>query len=133
MPDNIGGRYSVFKFCRFITTCCGGIEIDELLAGADLEFQQVIEQQNSPEKLPAAEYATFRHQLLEQNFDVEVLASTLSPRFCYFAEWVETTFGESEGKHRQGIFPAATTYTTDLHSLGQYLPRRASKYFSKPF
>ena len=120
VPDNIGGRYSVLSSVGLLPLAVAGIEIDELLAGADLEFQQVIEQQNSPEKLPAAEYATFRHQLLEQNFDVEVLAS-FEPSLCYFAEWWKQLFGESEGKHRQGIFPAATTYTTDLHSLGQYL------------
>ncbi len=59
MPDNIGGRYSVLSSVGLLPLAVAGIEIDELLAGADLEFQQVIEQQNSPEKLPAAEYATF--------------------------------------------------------------------------
>lgn len=120
VPDNIGGRYSVLSSVGLLPLAVAGVEIDKLLAGAKLEFQQVIKQQNSPEKLPAAEYATFRHQLLEQNFDVEVLAS-FEPSLYYFTEWWKQLFGESEGKCHQGIFPATTTYTTDLHSLGQYL------------
>lgn len=118
IPDNIGGRYSVLTPVGLLPIAVAGIDIDRLLAGAFVEYREMKEQH--PSDLPAVKYACSRAQLLKDGYDVEVLAS-FEPSMATFAEWWKQLFGESEGKNRQGIFPASTIYTTDLHSLGQYM------------
>lgn len=117
VPDNIGGRYSVLSAVGLLPLAVAGVDIDGLLAGAFTEAQDCLK---NPATSPAAEYATTRAELLSKGFDVEILAS-FEPSLQYFAEWWKQLFGESEGKQQQGIFPASVIYTTDLHSLGQYL------------
>lgn len=118
IPDNIGGRYSVLTPVGLLPIAVAGIDIDRLLAGAFIEHRELKEKH--PSDLSAVKYACSRAKLLQDGFDVEVLAS-FEPSLATFEEWWKQLFGESEGKNQQGIFPAATVYTTDLHSLGQYL------------
>ncbi len=116
VPDNIGGRYSVFSAVGLLPLAVAGANIEELLHGAKLEKATL----ENPTASAAVRYAWLRHDLLVQNYDVEVLAS-FEPCLSQLSEWWKQLFGESEGKRQQGIFPASVIYTTDLHSLGQYL------------
>ena len=139
VPDNIGGRYSVLSAVGLLPLAAAGVDIEALLAGAAAERQTLISalQAAAPETtseatsetapvlqsladLPVLRYASLRAQLFAQGTDLEVLA-TFEPHFQQFTEWWKQLFGESEGKQHQGIFPASVVYTTDLHSLGQYL------------
>lgn len=142
VPDNIGGRYSVLSAVGLLPLAAAGVDIEALLAGAAAERQTLIsalraattsapeaasetisETATTPQSLadpPVLRYASLRAQLFAQGTDLEVLA-TFEPHFQQFTEWWKQLFGESEGKQHQGIFPASVVYTTDLHSLGQYL------------
>lgn len=138
VPDNIGGRYSVLSAVGLLPLAAAGVDIEALLAGAAAERQALInalqaaapstsettsETTPTPQSLadsPVLRYASLRAQLFAQGTDLEVLA-TFEPHFQQFTEWWKQLFGESEGKQHQGIFPASVVYTTDLHSLGQYL------------
>ena len=111
VPDNIGGRYSVLTPVGLLPLAVANINIDELINGAN----EVLE---NPE--PAYQYAILRALCAERNYDTEILA-TFDPELQYFNEWWKQLFGESEGKNHQGIFPASVVYTTDLHSLGQFM------------
>lgn len=117
VPDNIGGRYSVLSAVGLLPLAVAGVDIAELMSGAAAERSAVLD---DPAASAAAAYATARYDLLCRGFDVEVLAS-FEPSLRLFTEWWKQLFGESEGKQHRGIFPASVTYTTDLHSLGQYL------------
>lgn len=119
VPDNIGGRYSVLTPVGLLPLAVAGINIDELLVGAKAE-QETYENSLNLGQVPAIQYAVERSELLKQGYDTEVLA-TFEPQLQLFEEWWKQLFGESEGKNQQGIFPASVIYTTDLHSLGQYL------------
>ena len=112
VPDNVGGRYSVLTAVGLLPIAVAGVDIDALMAGAKAE--QDADDEN------IYKYAALRTALFNNNYDLEVLAS-FEPRLYYFEEWWKQLYGESEGKNNQGIFPAATIYTTDLHSLGQYM------------
>ena len=111
VPDNIGGRYSVLSAVGLLPMAVMGIKIDNLLTGAS-------EIMKNPET--AIKYAFMRHLLREKGYDTEVFAS-FEPATIYFNEWIKQLFGESEGKNKQGIFPASVIYSTDLHSLGQFM------------
>lgn len=118
VPDDIGGRYSVLSAVGLLPLAVAGIDLDQLLAGALEEQSSLL---NAPAaQNPAFQYAATRADLLAQGIDTEILAC-FEPRLRYFEEWWKQLFGESEGKQQQGIFPASVVYTTDLHSLGQYL------------
>lgn len=116
VPDNIGGRYSVLTAVGLLPLAVAGVNIDQLMSGAAVER---VANLDNPESA-AIRYATMRADLLKKDYDVEILAS-FEPCMQYFEEWWKQLFGESEGKGKQGIFPASVVYTTDLHSLGQYL------------
>ena len=116
VPDNIGGRYSVLTAVGLLPLAVAGVNIDQLMSGAAVERAANLD---NPESA-AIRYATMRADLLKKDYDVEILAS-FEPCMQYFEEWWKQLFGESEGKNKQGIFPASVVYTTDLHSLGQYL------------
>ena len=92
-----------------------GVNIDLLMDGAEEERESLISDGGA-----AAEYAALRNLLLGKGFDIEVLAN-FEPCFTYFNEWWKQLFGESEGKENLGIFPASVIYSTDLHSMGQYM------------
>jgi len=116
VPDNVGGRFSVLTAVGLLPIAVAGIDIDELLAGAKTleahRFKDI-----SPELL---KYTLVRTKFADFVYTTEILA-TFEPRLQTFAEWWKQLFGESEGKDHRGILPASVVYTTDLHSLGQYL------------
>ena len=117
VPDNIGGRYSVLTVVGLLPLAVSGVDIDELLEGA-LEEENTIELELGNSS--ALQYAFYRHELGNKGYDVEVFATT-EPSTIYINEWLKQLFGESEGKNHQGIFPASVVYSTDLHSMGQYM------------
>ena len=119
IPDNIGGRYSLLTPVGLLPMAVAGIKIRELVAGA-----KEIENATNPStpfdyNLPAI-YAVIRNELYRRGKKIEVLVN-YHPKLHYLAEWWKQLFGESEGKEQMGIFPAAVNYTTDLHSLGQWV------------
>lgn len=112
VPDNIGGRYSVLSAVGLLPMAVAGINVDKLLEGAAEAVDKIAE--------PATKYAWTRYELGEKGYDTEIFAS-FEPATMYFNEWLKQLFGESEGKNKQGVFPAAVIYSTDLHSLGQFM------------
>lgn len=124
VPDNIGGRYSVLTAVGLFPLAVAGVDIDKLLFGATAEKDELMtnlaKNSNVPSELSPLAYATIRQKYHGQYHDVEILA-TFYPELQTFSEWWKQLFGESEGKAEKGIFPASVIYTTDLHSLGQYL------------
>ena len=118
IPDNIGGRYSVLTAVGLLPIAVAGIDIDELMEGARLAQDRY-----SDENLKYNEcykYAVLRNVLYEQEKNIEILV-TYEPKLHYFIEWWKQLFGESEGKEQKGIYPSGAEFTTDLHSLGQYI------------
>lgn len=112
VPDNIGGRYSVLTAVGILPLAVAGVDIDKLLEGAADAAETAVES--------ASKYAWMRYELGSKGYDTEVFAS-FEPCAMYFNEWLKQLFGESEGKGKQGIFPASVIYSTDLHSLGQFM------------
>ena len=112
VPDNIGGRYSVLTAVGLLPMLVAGVDVDKLLEGAAEAVETAVE--------PAVQYAYMRYALDAKKYDTEVFAS-FEPSTMYFNEWLKQLFGESEGKDRRGILPCSVIYSTDLHSLGQYL------------
>ena len=115
VPNNIGGRYSVLTAVGLLPLAVAGVNIDELMLGVRAEAAMA---KNITDAI--FKYAAARHILRTRNYDVEVLAS-FEPCMEFFEKWWQQLFGESEGKKNQGIFPATAVYTTDLHSIGQYM------------
>ena len=118
IPDDVGGRFSVLTPVGLLPLAVAGIDIRGLVAGAGLmrEACQTDELRANPAHL----YAACRHALYQKGFSIEVL-STFTSGLQLVQEWWKQLFGESEGKGGDGTFPASTVFTTDLHSLGQYL------------
>ncbi len=117
VPDNIGGRYSVLTAVGLLPMAVAGVNIDKLLEGA-AEFRESLDADLGAN--PAIQYAFIRNLLGQKNYDTEVFAS-FEPSAMYFNEWLKQLFGESEGKGKQGILPTSVIYSTDLHSLGQFM------------
>lgn len=118
IPENIGGRYSVLTPVGLLPMAVAGINIDEIIKGA-----QSTQEKYNEENLKYNEcykYAVARNILYEREKNIEIFG-TYEPKMFYFIEWWKQLFGESEGKNYSGIFPTGVTYTTDLHSLGQYI------------
>ena len=118
IPENIGGRYSVLTPVGLLPMAVAGINIDEIIKGA-----QSAQEKYNEENLKYNEcykYAVARNILYEREKNIEIFG-TYEPKMFYFIEWWKQLFGESEGKNYSGIFPTGVTYTTDLHSLGQYI------------
>lgn len=118
IPDNIGGRYSVLTPVGLLPIAVSGINIDKLMDGARLAQDKYND--NSLKYNDCYRYAVARNILNKKDKTVEILA-TYEPKMHYFIEWWKQLYGESEGKDHKGIFPAGVEYTTDLHSLGQYV------------
>lgn len=114
IADDIGGRFSVLSPVGLLPIAAANININELIAGA------IKADELKSESSIALEYASIRNCLYEKGFTTEILAS-YEPKMTQFNEWFKQLFGESEGKDRKGIFPASVIYSTDLHSLGQYI------------
>lgn len=118
VPDDVGGRYSVLTPVGLLPIAVAGIDIEKLIGGAQLMEKYCIENQN--ENNVAAKYAVARQALYHLGKTNEILVN-YEPRLQYFSEWWKQLYGESEGKDGKGIFPASVTFTTDLHSMGQYI------------
>jgi glucose-6-phosphate isomerase len=118
VPDDIGGRYSVLSAVGLLPIAYAGVDVDKLVAGAVECAQHCVKQK--PDDNPAYYYAAARNVLYHQGFNVEILA-TFEPRLHYLAEWWKQLYGESEGKEHCALWPDSVDYTTDLHSLGQYV------------
>lgn len=118
IPDNIGGRYSVLTPVGLLPIAVAGINIDKLMEGA--RFAQ--EKYNDPNLKynDCYKYAAARNVLYKKQKTIEILAC-YNPKLHYMIEWWKQLYGESEGKNLKGIFPAGVEFTTDLHSLGQYI------------
>ena len=118
IPNNIGGRYSVLTPVGLLPIAVAGINIDKLMEGA--RFAQ--EKYNDPSLKynDCYKYAAARNVLYKKNKRIEILAC-YNPKLHYLIEWWKQLYGESEGKELKGIFPAGAEFTTDLHSLGQYI------------
>ena len=120
VPDDVGGRYSVLTAVGLLPIAVAGVNIDELMAGAESATAETTAAGTVPAIDMAMQYAAIRNVFLEKGFTVEVLAS-FEPSFAQMAEWWKQLFGESEGKDGKGILPDSMIFTTDLHSLGQYI------------
>ncbi len=119
VPDDIGGRYSVLSAVGLLPIACAGVDIDALVKGA-ADCAALCASTTDPLANPAYFYATARNALYQQGFSIELLAS-FEPRLHYFAEWWKQLYGESEGKENMSLYPASVDFTTDLHSMGQYI------------
>ena len=117
IPDDVGGRYSVLTPVGLLPIALAGFDIRSLLRGACL-MQKICHLRD--DNNPAIEYAAIRNALYNKGWKIEILAN-YNPKLQYFAEWWKQLFGESEGKDGKGIYPASVNYTTDLHSMGQYI------------
>ncbi len=118
IPDNVGGRYSVLTAVGLLPIATAGIDIDKLMAGA--KFAQGKYSDNDIKYNECYQYAVMRNILYKENKNIEILAN-YEPKLHYFTEWWKQLYGESEGKDLKGIFPAGVDFTTDLHSMGQYI------------
>ncbi|WP_053218797.1 glucose-6-phosphate isomerase [Virgibacillus senegalensis] len=118
IPDDVGGRYSVLTAVGLLPIAASGIDIDEIMKGAHQAQQEL-----SSEKLdenPAYQYAAVRNIFYNKGKNIEMLIN-YEPALQYFAEWWKQLFGESEGKDFKGLYPSSANFSTDLHSLGQYV------------
>ena len=118
IPDNIGGRYSVLTAVGLLPIAVAGIDINKLMYGAKVAEDKYNE--NSVKYNECYQYAVARNILYNQGKTTELLVN-YEPKMQYFTEWWKQLYGESEGKDGKGIFPAGAIFTTDLHSLGQYI------------
>ena len=119
IPDDVGGRYSVLTPVGLLPIAVAGIDIKKLISGT-VDAEKEISKTSELDKNPAALYAATRSTLYKKGKQVEILAN-FQPYLQYFTEWWKQLYGESEGKENKGIFPAGVNFTTDLHSMGQYI------------
>jgi len=119
IPSDIGGRYSVLTNVGLIPLSIAGIDISSFVRGAQ-DMQKLTGPDIEFEKNPAALYAAARYSLSRESKKIEILAN-YENRLHYLAEWWKQLYGESEGKDDKGLYPASVDFTTDLHSLGQYI------------
>ena len=118
IPDDVGGRFSVLTAVGLLPIAVSGADIDALMAGAAKARE---EYSNADiEKNDCYRYAALRNALYRRGKDIELLVS-YEPRFTMMSEWWKQLYGESEGKDSKGLFPASVTFSTDLHSMGQYI------------
>ena len=117
VPDDIGGRYSWFTAVGLLPIACAGIDIDALMKGSYDAMNDCVN--NGYDSNDAMKYANMRN-LLYKTKQIEILVN-FEPRLAYISEWWKQLYGESEGKDHKGLFPASLVYSTDLHSMGQYV------------
>lgn len=118
IPDDVGGRYSVLTPVGLLPMAVANIEFEDILDGA--QFATYLYNDKNLETNECYLYAAIRNILYRKGYNIELLAS-YEPSFNYFIEWFKQLFGESEGKNKEGIFPAGVNFTTDLHSMGQLI------------
>jgi glucose-6-phosphate isomerase len=119
IPDDIGGRYSVLTPVGLLPVAVAGFDIAKLLEGARM-MEDLLFSSSDPAVNPSVIYAAIRNALYRNGKIIEVMVN-YDPRLFFFGEWWKQLFGESEGKENKGIFPAGVSFTTDLHSMGQYI------------
>lgn len=118
IPDNVGGRFSVLTPVGLLPIAVAGIDIDQLVEGAR-KMEEVCANQNMMDN-PAALYAATRNELYQNGKKIEILVN-FQPKLHYFMEWWKQLYGESEGKDHKGIYPSSVDFSTDLHSMGQWI------------
>ncbi|MBI4714339.1 MAG: glucose-6-phosphate isomerase [Nitrospirae bacterium] len=126
IPDDVGGRYSVLTPVGLLPMAVSGIDIREIMAGA--RGMEEITADPAFDRNPAYRYAAIRHLLYRKGKAIEILSS-FHPSLHDVLEWWKQLAGESEGKDRQGIFPASVEFTTDLHSMGQWIQEGSRDLF----
>ena len=119
IPDNVGGRFSVLTPVGLLPIACAGFDVKELVGGAQ-EMERACGMNVPFAENPAAQYAAVRNGLYSAGKKIEIVVN-YQPKLHFFAEWWKQLYGESEGKDHKGIFPAACDFTTDLHSMGQWI------------
>ncbi len=119
IPDDVGGRFSVLTPVGLLPLAAGGVDIAELVRGAQ-DMAKITNENVAFDENPSAIYAAVRNLLYKDGKKIEILAS-YEPKLLYFSEWWKQLYGESEGKEGKGLFPASVTLTADLHSMGQYI------------
>lgn len=118
IPDGVGGRYSVLSAVGLLPIAASGADIDQLMAGAAQAEKDFVDPDLT--KNAAYQYAAYRNILYRKGYETELLEN-YEPNMRMFAEWWKQLAGESEGKDHKGIYPSSANFTTDLHSLGQYI------------
>ena len=118
VPDDVGGRYSVLTAVGLLPIAAAGADIDKLMEGAAAAMNEYSEPDMY--KNDCYTYAALRNAFYRKGKSVELLVS-YEPRFTMMAEWFKQLYGESEGKDNKGLFPASVTFSTDLHSMGQFI------------
>ena len=118
LPGDIGGRYSVFTAVGTFPLACAGIDVEAMLNGAALARKEAQELPLKDNK--CYQYAVMRDYMYRHNKPVEMYV-TYEPQMSQISEWLKQLFGESEGKEHKGLFPSSATFSTDLHSLGQFV------------
>lgn len=118
IPDDVGGRFSVLTPVGLLPIAVSGADIDKLMAGAAQAREDYADA--DLEKNEAYQYAALRNILYRKGYTTEILEN-YEPSLQYFSEWWKQLMGESEGKDQKGIYPSSANFTTDLHSLGQYI------------
>jgi glucose-6-phosphate isomerase len=119
IPVDVGGRYSILTPAGILPIAIAGFDIDQLIKGANV-MQFLTDENAIFRENPASLYAAIRNVLYKKGKTIEILVN-YSPKLHYFSEWWKQLYGESEGKENKGIFPASVDFTTDLHSMGQYI------------
>ena len=128
IPDNVGGRFSVLTPVGLLPIAVAGFDVKQLVAGA-ADMEKACGKDVAFEENPAAIYAATRQALNTQAGKKIEIVCNFQPKLHYFAEWWKQLYGESEGKDQKGIFPAACDFTTDLHSMGQWIQQGERSIF----
>ena len=118
VPDNIGGRYSVLTAVGLLPIACSGVDIKEMMAGAQKAYEDCHDL--NLETNLSMQYALTRNSLYREGKAIEILVN-YEPCLTYFSEWWKQLYGESEGKDGKGTYVASASFSTDLHSLGQMI------------
>ena len=126
IADDVGGRFSVLTSVGLLPIAASGADIDKLMEGAAAAYTDLLEKDF--EKNQAMQYAAVRNVFYNSGKAVEILVN-YEPALTYFAEWYKQLFGESEGKDNKGIFPASLNFSSDLHSLGQFVQEGTRNMF----
>ena len=119
IPDNVGGRFSVLTPVGLLPIACAGFDVKQLVLGAQ-DMERACGKDVPFDENPAALYAAVRNGLYQNGKKIEIMVN-YQPKLHFIAEWWKQLYGESEGKDNLGIFPASCDFTTDLHSMGQWI------------
>ena len=119
IPDNVGGRFSVLTPVGLLPIAIAGFDIENLVKGA-ADMEAMTTSSTPFDQNPAAQYAAARNALYRSGKKIEILVN-FQPKLHYLSEWWKQLYGESEGKENKGIFPASVDFSTDLHSMGQWI------------